>query len=175
MSETTERMQQTFPSQESNFYLDHRDHLLFQHHSVGSLVIRYQSTNQDSLGCVSWCWTAGRVLARISKMPVQNSNSKISAHPDLATQLLQILITTTFNSLLCQKEQFTLQPCQTNWFVWKIFDYKLPPKSQNWKYAIETFACPKDKLYGSWLSPWLVVLQMAVAGPLLLIMEHLLP
>ena len=33
----------------------------------------------------------GRVLARISKMPVQNSNSKISAHPNLATSLLLIL------------------------------------------------------------------------------------
>ena len=43
-------------------------------------------------------------------MPVQNSNSKISAHPDLATQLLQILIPTILNSLLCQKGQFTLQP-----------------------------------------------------------------
>ena len=33
-----------------------------------------------------------RVLAKISKMPVQNSNFKISARPDLATNLLQILI-----------------------------------------------------------------------------------
>ena len=37
-----------------------------------------------------------RVLARISNMPVQNSNSKISARPDLAINLLQILIPTTF-------------------------------------------------------------------------------
>ena len=38
-------------------------------------------------------WSADtRVLARISKMPVQNSNFKISARPDLATNLLQILI-----------------------------------------------------------------------------------
>ena len=35
--------------------------------------------------------------------PVQNSNSKISACPDLDTYLLQILIPNTFNSLLCQK------------------------------------------------------------------------
>ena len=33
-----------------------------------------------------------RVLARVSEMPVQNSISKISACPDLATNLLQILI-----------------------------------------------------------------------------------
>ena len=37
---------------------------------------------------------------RISKMPVQNSNFKISAHPDLATNLLQILLRATFNSLV---------------------------------------------------------------------------
>ena len=39
-----------------------------------------------------------RVLARILKMPVQNRNSKISTHRDLSTQLLQILIPTTFDS-----------------------------------------------------------------------------
>ena len=44
-----------------------------------------------------------RVLARISKMPVQNSITKIYALPDLTTQLLQILTPTTFSSLLCQK------------------------------------------------------------------------
>ena len=41
-----------------------------------------------------------RVLARISKMPVQNSHFKISARPDIATNLLQFLIPTTFDSLL---------------------------------------------------------------------------
>ena len=44
-----------------------------------------------------------RVLARISKMPVQNSNFEISARPGLATYLLHILIPTTFDSLVCQK------------------------------------------------------------------------
>ena len=39
-------------------------------------------------------------------MSVQNSNSNISAHPELATQLLQIPITTAFNILLCHKGQF---------------------------------------------------------------------
>ena len=39
-----------------------------------------------------------RVLARIFEMHVQKSNSKISAHPDSASQLLQIIIPTTFNS-----------------------------------------------------------------------------
>ena len=41
-----------------------------------------------------------RVLARISKMPIQNSDFKISARPDLATNLPQILITATINSLV---------------------------------------------------------------------------
>ena len=45
-----------------------------------------------------------RVLARISKMPVRNSYFKISARPDLATYLLQILIPATYNSLECVKK-----------------------------------------------------------------------
>ena len=36
-------------------------------------------------------------------MPVQNSNFKISARPGLATNLLQILIPATFNSLHIKK------------------------------------------------------------------------
>ena len=56
-------------------------------------------------------------------MPVQNSNFKISARPDLATYLLQILIPATFNSLVCQKGQFTLQLCPKRWFGLKIFGY----------------------------------------------------
>ena len=50
-----------------------------------------------------------RVLVSFSKMPVWNSNSKISTCLDLATQLVQILKTTTFDTLLYLKEQFTLQ------------------------------------------------------------------
>ena len=38
-------------------------------------------------------------------MPVQNSNSKISARPDLANNLVQILIPTKLNGLLCQKKR----------------------------------------------------------------------
>ena len=67
-----------------------------------------------------------RFLARISKMPVQNSNFKISARPDLATNLLQILKAATINSLVCQKGQFTLQLCPRRWFVRKIFDFYTP-------------------------------------------------
>ena len=49
-------------------------------------------------------------LSQDFKMPVQNSNFKISTRPDLATNLLQILIPATIDSLMCQKGQFTLQP-----------------------------------------------------------------
>ena len=78
-----------------------------------------------------------RVLARISKLPAQNSNFKISARPDLATNLLQILIPTTINSLVCQKGHFTLQPCHKRWFVRKIFGYYTPKvriENSSWKF-----------------------------------------
>ena len=67
-----------------------------------------------------------RVLARISKLPVQNINFKISARPDLATNLLQMLTLATINSVVCQKGQFTLQLCPRGWFVKKIFGYFTP-------------------------------------------------
>ena len=67
-----------------------------------------------------------RVLARISKMPVQNSNFKISARPDLATYLLQILISATINCLVCQKGQYTLQLYLRRWVFKKIFVYYNP-------------------------------------------------
>ena len=64
-------------------------------------------------------WEHG--LSQDWKMAVQNSIHKISALIDLAT--LQILIPTTFNSLLCQKWQFTLQSCHRRWFVRKRYGY----------------------------------------------------
>ena len=67
-----------------------------------------------------------RVLARISKKPVENSNFKISALPDLATNLLPMLIPATINCLVCQKGQNTLQLCHRRWFVRKIFGYYNP-------------------------------------------------
>ena len=56
-------------------------------------------------------------------MPVKKSNSKISACPGLAINLLQILIPTSFNSLLFQKRQITLQLCPKRWLVRKVFGY----------------------------------------------------
>ena len=47
-----------------------------------------------------------RVLARISKIHVQDHTFKISACPDLANQPLQILIPATFISLIGQRGQF---------------------------------------------------------------------
>ena len=79
-------------------------------------------------------------------MPVQNSNFKIFARPDLATYLLQILIPATFNSLVCQKGQFTLQLCPRRWFVGKIFGYYTP------KITIEIFTCPNRRFLGNNLS-----------------------
>ena len=67
-------------------------------------------------------------LARISKMPVLNNSSKFYAHPDLATNLLQILIPVILNSLLCQKGQFTLQPTLEDGLLEK---YLVMTKSQN--------------------------------------------
>ena len=56
-----------------------------------------------------------------------NSNFKISARPDLATNLLKICITATFNSIERQKGQFILKWCPRRWFAIKIFVY-CPPK-----------------------------------------------
>ena len=87
--------------------------------------------------------TCQALFARIWKMPVWNSNHKISACPKFATQLLQILITTTFNSSLRQKT-----------FVTKViiesFSKKLLPVQ---KEGFQDTTCPKNRLGGSWISP----------------------
>ena len=72
-----------------------------------------------------------RVLVRILKLPVKNSNSKISAHPDLATQLLQIHIPNTFNSRLCQKGQFSL----------------ITPKKSKLKILLRNICLPKKEAF----------------------------
>ena len=48
-----------------------------------------------------------RVFVRITEMPVQNNNFTISARPDLATNLLQILKLATFDSLVCEWVSYT--------------------------------------------------------------------
>ena len=99
-----------------------------------------------------WNTHAARVLARISKMPVQNSNFKISARADLATKRLQIFIPTTLNSLLCRKSQINLQPSPERWFTRKKTFGLLSPKIQNRKFFIKKFACPKRRFSGNYLS-----------------------
>ena len=55
-------------------------------------------------------------------MPFQNDHLKISACPDLVTQLLKILSPTVFDSLLGKMGQFTLQPCLMRGYVKQRFD-----------------------------------------------------
>ena len=62
---------------------------------------KYIETSAPRVDMITSVLYTCRVLARISKMPVQNSNFKMSGRPDLATNLLQILIPATFNSLVC--------------------------------------------------------------------------
>ena len=78
-------------------------------------------------------------------MPVQNSNSKNFRCHDLAIYLLQTLVPATFNSISCQKRQFTLQLCLKRWVVREIFGFT--PKKSNWKFFIENFACPKKEVF----------------------------
>ena len=84
-------------------------------------------------------------------MPVQNSNFKVSARPDLATNLLHILISVTINSQVCQKGQFTPHLCPRRWFVRKIFGY-YSLKVKILKIVIEIFACPNRRFLGNYLS-----------------------
>ena len=85
-------------------------------------------------------------------MPVQNSNSKNSAHPDWATHLLQILIPPTYCRLLCQKGQFTLQPCPRKWYYYFFTHRKLKLNIFSSHFCLsknEVFW--KDRLDRSWL------------------------
>ena len=63
-----------------------------------------------------------RVLARISKMPVQNSSSKIILN------LLQIYFKSLYQlhiNAYCVKKAFTHQQCPIKCFVRKVFGYYL--------------------------------------------------
>ena len=88
-------------------------------------------------------------------MCVQKSNLKISAHPDLATNLLQILIPTTFNSLLCQKANLHFSSVLKNGLLGKYLI--ITPKKSKLKIEkkymkkifVEIFACPKSRFSGT--------------------------
>ena len=107
-------------------------------------------------------------------MHIQNSTSKFSARPDLATNLLQFLIPNTFDSLLCQKTNLTLQPCPKRWFVRKMFGcYPQKVKIENslWKRlplpmqkgGFHETACLQDRQDRSWLSPCLVMQTLTLS------------
>ena len=51
-----------------------------------------------------------------------------------------ILVPATFNSLFCQKGQFSLQPYPGRWVISKIFGYY--PQKVNQKFFIENLAFP---------------------------------
>ena len=78
-------------------------------------------------------------------MPVQNSNSKISALPNFATNLLQMLISTTFHCLLGQKGQFSLHLCPRRWFDRKMFSYH--PQKSKLKTFYRTFCLSKKEVF----------------------------
>ena len=82
--------------------------------------------------------------ARISKMPVQNSNFKNFARPDLATYLLQKIVPATFNSLVCKKGQFTLQQCPRRWFVRNLV---ITPQKSKLKNHHRNFCLSKQEVF----------------------------
>ena len=77
-------------------------------------------------------------------MPVQNCNSRISARPDLTTNLLQILTPNTFNSLWSQQRQFTHQLCPKRRIVRKIFGYY--PQNSKLKILYRNFCLSKREV-----------------------------
>ena len=90
------------------------------------------------------CCSRLGLLARILKIPVRKSNLIFSARPDLAIQLRQILIPTSFDSLLCNKKGNLHMPCPRRWLV-KKKTFPLPPKrvleiENNWRICMEIFA-----------------------------------
>ena len=127
----------------------------FVYTSTSRVLSRTEQWESES--SLSIAGTLNSLLAKISKMPVQNSNSKIVACPDLATQLLQILIYKLYLKAYCVKKG--------NLHFSHVLEDDLlviTPKSQNKKFFIEILpaqkggfqetACPKDMQDGSWLS-----------------------
>ena len=92
-----------------------------------------------------------RVLARISKVPVQNSNFKIFARPDLATYLLKILIPAIINSLVCQKGNLLFSYVLKGGLLGKYL-VTTPLESKLKKIFMEFFACPNRRFLGNYLS-----------------------
>ena len=95
-------------------------------------------------------------------MPVQNTNHKISARKDLAAQLLHIITPTIFDSLLCQKRQFTVQSCLRRCVTKEKIELS-SQKDQNWKLFYRNFRLSKKVFFKKlpvketdWTGPGLV-------------------
>ena len=124
----------------------------------------------EKLGCLPYnepTLQPNRVLARILK--IQNSKF-LNSCPYSATNLLQILIPTTFNSLFCQKGQFTLESYPRKWDFSQIFGYN-PKKVQIKNSSKNFFSCPKRSFFlgnclsntmTGWTGPSLVPATKAV-------------
>ena len=78
-------------------------------------------------------------------MPVQNNSFKISARPDLATYLLQILIPATIDSLVCQKGQFTLQLVLEHGLLEKYL--VIAPQKSKLKNLLRIFCLSKQEVF----------------------------
>ena len=79
-------------------------------------------------------------------MAVQNNNSKISACPDLATDLLQILIPTILYPIVSKRAIYTsIQPCHRRWSDRKIFGYY--PKMSNLKIPHRKLRLSKKEVF----------------------------
>ena len=109
-------------------------------------------------------WTQG--LSKDSEnvcLKQQFQNICPSSFP--ATQLLQILLTTSFNTFLCQKGQFTLQQCHRRigllgkYLIITPKEVKISNSSLKYllvqKVGFQENAYPKDKQDRSFLSPWM--------------------
>ena len=78
-----------------------------------------------------------------NKKTVQNSNSKISGCPDLATNLLQILILTAFNSLVSKKPVYTSYVLSDG--LLGKYLVITPRRSKLKILYLKYFACPRRK------------------------------
>ena len=76
-------------------------------------------------------------------MSAQNSNFKISARPDFATNLLQILVPAIINSLVCQKGNLHFSYVLEDGLLGKYLVIT-PQKSKSNIIFLEFFACPNS-------------------------------
>ena len=82
-------------------------------------------------------------------MSVQNGNSKISVHPDLASNLLCILVLTT-SKAYCVKKGILHFICVVKGLFRKYL--VITTKKSKLNFFLEIFACPKRRFLGNCLS-----------------------